>query len=52
MTMIDIESEVERWEVEAKCRWEGRQCSTPRAACGNKSQEVMERAEEGNYLVK
>ena len=42
MRVTNIWSEVERWEVEAKCRWKGRECGTPRMAGTNKSKEVIE----------
>jgi hypothetical protein len=42
MRIITIWSKVERWDVEGKCRWEGREHSAPRAAGANESKEVME----------
>jgi len=42
MRIITIWLEMEGWKVEAECRWEGRDCSAPRAAGADESKEVTE----------
>lgn len=52
MRIMDVRLQAERWDIAAQCRWEGWECSAPRAAGCSKSNDVIGWAKESNNLVK
>jgi len=41
MRIMDVRLQAERWDIAAQCRWEGCECSAPRAAGCSKSNDVI-----------